>query len=265
MMLNTKETFEKIKQSRPIQECLNTIPTNDFHETIWFIYYMFFAIHNPKMEEYIQKKLNTVATIATTATAIAITNDNQQQRQQAQRDIIKNMIKRRHHTSEIVFRLYTHAYTNQGSVTRIYPKYKDDISKQMIKSYQMNNLRTTAVLLRRITTKTTFDHHDTSSSSPLKSFLDYVITTAQTVPSASTSSAVLNKINNHISYTQKDIIILALMCYMKLHEDDINKKNIFIAATEEDDEPSPATAIATAANEPERSCYYDEKYKYLYT
>jgi len=262
MMLNTKETFEKIKQSRPIQECLNTIPTNDFHETIWFIYYMFFAIHNPKMEEYIQKKLNTVATTAT-----AITNDNQQQRQQAQRDIIKNMIKRRHHTSEIVFQLYTHAYTNQGSVTRIYPKYKYDISKQMIKSYQTNNLMTTAVLLRRITAKTTFDHHDTSSSSPLKSFLDYVITTAQTVPSASTTSAVLNKINNHISYAQKDIIILALMCYMKLHEDDINKKNIFIAATEEDDEPSPATATATAtvANEPERSCSYDEKYKYLYT
>lgn len=261
-MLNSKEIFEKIKQSRQIQECLNTIPTNDFHETIWFIYYMFFAIHNPKMEEYIQKKLNTVATIATTATAI--TNDDQQ-RQQARRDIIKNMIKRRHHTSEIVFRLYTHAYINQGSVTHIYPKYKDDISKQMIKSYQMNNLRTTAVLLRRITTKTTFDHDNTSSSSPLKSFLDYVITTAQTAPSASTSLAVLNKINNHISYAQKDIIILALMCYMKLHEDDINKKNIFIAATEEDDEPYQTPAVAIAANEPERSFSYDEKYKYLYT
>lgn len=259
-MLNTKETFEKIKQSRPIQECLNMIQPIHFHETIWFIYYMFFAIHNPKMEEYIQKKLNTVATTAT-----AITNDDHQ-RQQARRDIIKNMIKRRHHTSEIVFRLYTHAYTNQGSVTHIYPNYKSDISKQMIKSYQTNNLRTTAVLLRRITSKTTFDHHDTSSST-LISFLDYVITTAQTAPSASTSLAVLNKINNHISYAQKDIIILALMCYMKLHEDDINKKNIFIAATEEDDEPYkfPATATATAANEPERSFYYDEKYKYLYT
>jgi hypothetical protein len=260
-MLNTKETFEKIKQSRPIQECLNMIQPIHFHETIWFIYYMFFAIHNPKMEEYIQKKLNTVATIATTATAI--TNDNHQ-RQQAWRDIIKNMIKRRHHTSEIVFRLYTHAYTNQGSVTHIYPNYKYDISKQMIKSYQTNNLRTTAVLLRRITSKTTFDHHDTSSST-LISFLDYVITTAQTAPSASTSLAVLNKINNHISYAQKDIIILALMCYMKLHEDDINKKNIFIAATEEDDEPYQIPATATAANEPERSFSYDEKYKYLYT
>jgi len=254
-MLNTKETFEKIKQSSPIQECLNTIPTNDFHESIWFIYYMFFAIHNPKMEEYIQKKLNTAA---------ASTKDDQQ-RHQAHRDIIKNMIKRRHHTSEIVFKLYTHAYTNQGSVTRIYPKYKYDISKQMIMSYQSNHLKTTSVLLRRATTIA--DVH----ASPVTSFLEYVITTAQTVPSASTPHAVLHKINNHISYARKDIIILALMCYMKLHEDDINKKNIFIAATEEDDLPNQmplatATATATAAaNEPERSFSYDEKYKYLYT
>jgi hypothetical protein len=214
------------------------------------------------MEEYIQKKLNT----ATAASAAATNHD--QQRHQAQRDIIKNMIKRRNHTSEIVFQLYTHAYTNNGSVTHIYPKYKYEISKQMIMSYQTNHLKTTTVLLRRAITKTTFDHHDTSSSSPLKSFLDYVITTAQTVPSACTSSAVLNKINNHISYARKDIIILALMCYMKLHEDDINKKNIFIAATEEDDVPyqtSPATATVTAANELERSFSYDEKYKYLYT
>lgn len=251
-MLNTKETFEKIKQNRPIQECLNTIPTTEFHEAIWFIYYMFFAIHNPKMEEYIQKKLN----IAATATAIS----DQQQQQQARRDIIKNMIKRRHHTSDIVFQLYTHAYINQGSVTRIYPKYKYDISKQMIISYQTNHLKTTAVLLRRATTIA--DDH----ASPVTSFLEYVITTAPTISSASTPQAVLNKINNHISYARKDIIILALMCYMKLHEDDINKKNIFIAATEEDDAPNQTSPpSATAANEPERSFEYDEKYKYLYT
>jgi hypothetical protein len=55
-----EKTFQKIKQNRPIQECLNTIPTgssDNIADTIWFIYYMFFAIHNPKMEEYIQKKL----------------------------------------------------------------------------------------------------------------------------------------------------------------------------------------------------------------
>jgi len=230
------ETFKKIKQNRPIQECLNTIPSTDPAETIWFIYYMFFAIHNPKMEEYIQKKLAK--------------SNNTQHHAQAFRDIMKNMIKRRHHTSEIVYRLYTHAYANNGGVTHIYPKYKDDISKQLIKSYQSNHLKTTAVLLRR----------SAATATPLSDFIEYIITTVPTIASASSATAILHKINHHISYTRKDIIILALMCYMKIDEDDINKKNIFIAATEEDD-----ATTATDATEPERSFDYDEKYKYLYT
>ena len=63
------ELFSKIKQNRSIQECLNinaqplaSAPvqaTTDPNEQIWFIYYMFFAIHNPKMEDYIQKKNRT--------------------------------------------------------------------------------------------------------------------------------------------------------------------------------------------------------------
>jgi len=240
-MLNFNETFEQIKKNRPIQECLNTIPPTAFHETIWFIYYMFFAIHNPKMEEYIQKKLNTAT-------------------EQARRDIIKNMITRRHHTSKLVFQLYTHAYTNKGSVTYIYPKDKETISNQMIKSYQSNRLKTTAVLLRRATSA--------SASASVTTFIEHVITTAPTIPSASTASSVLNKINNHISYERKDIILLALMCHMKLEEEDINMKNIFIAATEDDDNTLPPE-MSTAAIEPEQSSPssspYDEKYKYLYT
>mgnify|MGYP003350944471 CR=1 FL=1 len=200
------------------------------------MYYMFFAIHNPKMEEYIQKKLTTT------------TNKEEQSR----RDIIKNMIKRRHYTSEIVFQLYTHAYTNNGGVTRIYPKYKQDISKQLIKSYQTNHLKTTAVLLRR----TINDHnHD-----KLSSFLEYVIATTPTIKSASSPSAVIHRINNNISYTRKDIIILALICHMKLDEEDINKKNIFFAATEEDNAPDTTptpTPTPTAANEHEQSLFYE--------
>jgi hypothetical protein len=63
---------------------------------------------------------------------------------------------------------------------------------------------------------------------------------------------------------------------MKIDEDDINKKNIFIAATEEDDYTN---STANAAIELEQSLNpasvsasmysactnYDEKYKYLYT
>ena len=47
--------FAKIIQNRPLKECLNTAVTIT-SDHLWFIYYMFFAIHNPKMEEYIQKK-----------------------------------------------------------------------------------------------------------------------------------------------------------------------------------------------------------------
>jgi hypothetical protein len=163
---------------------------------------MFFAIHNPKMEDYMQKKTQ----------------------QQNTRDIIKNMIKRRHYTSTIVFQLYTYAYTNEGNVSVIYPKDKDNIANQLIKSFQSNHLKTTAVLLRKA-----------APAPALAAFIEYIMTT-QPVVSTAASASVMNKINNHISYHRKDIIILALTCYMKIDEEDINKKNIFIAATEEESE-----------------------------
>ena len=240
--------FAKIIQNRPLKECLNTtVAITSNH--LWFIYYMFFAIHNPKMEDYIQKKTNAIqepepeSGIISTAPATA--------------DIIKNMIKRRHYTSTIVFRLYTHAYTNNGNVTHIYPKYKNG-ADGLIKSFQSNHLKTTAVHIRRTS----------AASAVILEFLAYIITSAPTTPASSTAIAVLHKINNHIHYKRKDIIILALVCYMKIHEADINTKNIFIAATQEE---LATTATAAASTELEISSLpipipipYDEKYKYLY-
>jgi hypothetical protein len=233
----SQDLFSKIKRNRPVQECLNanaqcTITT----EHLWFIFYAFFAIHNPKMEDYMQKKTE----------------------KQHIPDILKNMLKRRNHTSTIVFQLYTHAYTNQGNVSVIYPKYKNDITKQLIKSHQTNNLKTTAVLLRKTSA--------TSANPALREFIDYLITTQPISRKITTSAHILDKINNDIHYQCKDIIILALACYMKIDEEDINTKNIFIAVTPEE-LTTTATATATAANEPEipSISQYDEKYKYLYT
>lgn len=245
--------FAKIIQNRTLKECLNTaVAITSNH--LWFIYYMFFAIHNPKMEDYIQKKTNAIpepesGIISAAASAAAAA------------DIIKNMIKRRHYTSTIVFRLYTHAYTNNGNVTHIYPKYKNG-GDGLIKSFQSNHLKTTAVHIRR-----TFV--SAAASTAVLEFLAYIITSAPTTPSSSTAIAVLHKINNHIHYKRKDIIILALVCYMKIHEADINTKNIFIAATPEELITATATATATASTELEKSSLpipipYDEKYKYLY-
>ena len=238
------ELFSKVCQNRSIHECLQTNAHASPHsltEQLWFIYYMFFAIHNPKMEDYIQKKTQ----------------------QQNTRDIIKNMIKRRHFTSDIVFQLYTYAYTNQGNVSVIYPKDKDNIANQLIKSFQSNHLKTTAVLLRRAAAPVP------APAPTLSVFIDYIMTTQPVTATASASATVINKINNHISYRRKDIIILALTCYMKIDEEDINKKNIFIAATDEEcgeqtqepcDEPLPHPP---SPPHPPPSPY-NAKYKYLY-
>ena len=233
------ELFSKVCQNRSIHECLQTNAHAAPHaltEQLWFIYYMFFAIHNPKMEDYIQKKT--------------------QESQQNTRDIIKNMIKRRHFTSDIVFQLYTYAYTNQGNVSVIYPKDKDNIANQLIKSFQSNHLKTTAVLLRRA-----------APAPALAAFIEYIMTT-QPVTASAASAAVINKINNHISYRRKDIIILALTCYMKIDEEDINKKGIFIAATDEEreeprDERREQTPHPPSPPHPPPSPY-NAKYKYLY-
>jgi len=262
-----EELYKKIKENKSIQECLNnaaaaatatTETDTDIYEPLWFVYYMFFAIHNPKMEDYIQKK-------SAAATAV--------EKKRNPVDIIKNLLKRRNYTSTIVFELYTHTYTNEGNVTHIYPKYKNNIAAQMIKSFQDNHLKTTAVLLKRqwgvgaaAATATTTAATATVTAA-VSEFAEYIITTQPTIIQPATAmphysnevpvlpakagelsvaSIVggrippLNKLIHDINYKRKDLIFLALVCYMKVDEDDINKKNIFISAT--DEEVKDATA-----------------------
>lgn len=227
-----EELYKKIKENKSIQECLNIAAAAaragaaaadttdsvidiyeplwfDIYEPLWFVYYMFFAIHNPKMEGYIQKK---------STDAVGRARNPQ--------DIIKNMLNRRNYTSTIVFQLYTHAYTNKGTVTHIYPKYKGNI---LIKSFKENHLKTTAVLLKRQQQQQSGE----TAPAAVSTFLEYVITTQPIIPALSGRIPPLNKIEN-INYKRKDLIILALVCYMKVDEDDINKKNIFISATDEE-------------------------------
>jgi len=225
---NCEALYKKIQENKSVQECLNTAATAaaaaatagattdsviDIYEPLWFVYYMFFAIHNPKMEGYIQKK-----------------STDAEGRARNPQDIIKNLLQRRKYTSTIVFQLYTHAYTNKGTVTHIYPKYKNNI---LIKSFRENHLKTTAVLLRRECAAAAIEQ----TTATLTEFLEYIITTQPTIirPHAThAADTVIHRINNDINYKRKDLIILALVCYMKVDEGDINKKNIFITATAEE-------------------------------
>jgi hypothetical protein len=214
-----EKLYKEIQENKSIKECLNTAAAAatsttdtaaDIYEPLWFVYYMFFAIHNPKMEEYIQKKSAAAATAA--------------EKERNPVDIIKNMLKRRKYTSTIVYELYTHAYTNEGNVTYIYPKYKNNI---LIKSFKNNHLKTTAVLLRRQQQQQQHCGETAATPAALSTFLDYVITTQTIVPAVSGRIPLLRKIEN-INYKRKDLIILALVCYMKVDEYDNKKKNIFI-------------------------------------
>lgn len=224
-----EDLFSKIRQNRPIQECLNAVTEN--YDTIWFVYYMFFAIHNPKMEEYINKKASTASSAAT---AIA--------------SIIKNMIKRRHYTSTIVYQLYTHAYINNGNVTHIYPKYKES-HEILIKSYESNHLKTTAVHIRKAYATAT-----TVPPASVSALLEHIIAEA---------SAAGGRTPPHIQYKHKDIILLALICHMKIDEEDINTKSIFIAATPEDFATPPATTPLAQYEHETSTSPYDIKYKHL--
>lgn len=267
-----EEIYNRIRNNRPILECLNkinalvattaaaatTVPTAPMSvfEPLWFIYYMFFAIHNPKMEDYIQGKTNTT---------------------QGAANIIKNMIKRRNHTSSIVYMLYTYAYTNNGSPTYVYPKDKDNLSKQIMKSYQSNHLKTTAVHIRRAAASASAVI-DTNIHRDVIEYIQSASASAST--SASAASALLPEYKsnpepileriNKIKYHRKDIIFLALLCYMKIDEEDINQKNIFIAVTNDElqcdpQSPPPSPPSPPQSQSQSDSDSYTKKYEYLYT
>lgn len=252
---NCEDLFSKIKQKRTIQECLNAATASasiDPYEPIWFVYYMFFAIHNPKMEEYINKK----ASISSTDTASDIAS------------VLKNMIKRSQYTSTIVYQLYTHAYTNNGNVTHVYPKYKEP-REIIIKSYVSNHLKTTAVHIRRAFASSTIPT-PIPIPTTVYALLEHIVATA-TTPLAHTTNTpdlILQKIN-HIQYKRKDIILLALVCHMKIDNEDVNTKSIFISATPDDIIATTATTATTTTAQPEPEALalssYDIKYKYLYT
>lgn len=191
---------------------------------------MYFAIHNPKLEEYINMK-----------------HTDKDSHDIGAANILKNMIRRRTNTSTLVFQLYMYANIHKGAVTYIYP------SSSILKSLATTHLKTAAVVIHKIQTK--------SGISGIKSiYTDYVESIASIASTASIAS--IARLSN-IKYTRKDIILLALVCYMKIDEMDINTKGIFISATKEEIMTSASAPTSAPASAPASA--HDEKYKYLLT
>jgi hypothetical protein len=235
---NCELLFQDIRENQPLKLCIDRWHnTRGDHqhplESLWFIYYMFFAIHNPKLEEYINIKHVATATHASSAA-----------------NILKNMIRRRAYTSTLVFQLYRYANINKRAVTYIYP------SAPIIKSLTTSHLKTAAVVIHKIHTGAHAQAHTATIESL---YSDYVDTIETRAPPASETKSRLS----HIKYARKDIILLSLVCYMKIEESDINAKGIFISATNDEITAlvaTPSTSTLTSTPRP-----YDEKYKYLLT
>lgn len=199
---------------------------------------MYFAIHNPKLEEYINMK-HAAATAAAADEAAAA-------------NILKNMIRRRANTSTLVFKLYIYANIQKGAVTYIYPAHtRASASTAILKSLTSTHLKTAAAVIHKLQT----DQRISIESV----YNDYVAATAATPPA--TTVAPSTRLST-IKYSRKDIIFLALVCYMKIDEIDINIKGIFISATKEEIMASPPSPTPSPSPSPSP---YDEKYKYLLT
>lgn len=199
---------------------------------------MYFAIHNPKLEEYINMK-NTSTTNSNEETEYA--------------NILKNMIRRRANTSTLVFQLYMYANIQKGAVTYIYPSSASSSASSsnppvsILKSLASSHLKTAAAVIHKL---------QTDNRISIETIYAVYIANLG-IPYSSPS-----KLSN-IKYKRKDIIFLALVCYMKIDEIDINTKGIFIAATKEE-----IAATETAATTPHTTTptpNYDQKYKYLLT
>ena len=180
------------------------------------------------------------------ATATATATATAEAAEAAAANILKNMIRRRANTSTLVFQLYIYANIQKGAVTYIYPA-----SASLLKSLTSTHLKTAAAVIHKL--------HTDQRISIESVYNDYVAATAH--PRHNTSTKLSN-----IKYSRKDIVLLALVCYMKIDEIDINIKGIFISATKEEIMASPPPPIPpTPPTPPTPPSPYDEKYKYLLT
>jgi len=270
---NLKNEIQQTTPSSPasLQRCLDVLNScviqpqtdkesqspspKDWFEPLWFIYYMFFAIHNPKLEEYINRKYESTNISSSTST-------KEKQRhiltpKIAASHVLKNMIRRRESTSTIVYQLFEYANIKNGKATYVYPSKQSTLMQKqhqsiassqtsqndparhvantIIKSFCAGHLKTTAVHICKLRKSIRPD----DIHIVYRLYIDSLVENQQ---SAICADEITEKIYK-IQYHRKDIIFLALVAYMHMKEDDINIRAVFISLTEEE------TALVNDAKE----------------
>ena len=286
---DTTTTVSALEPSPPQSPSVMVLTADNYFEPLWFVYYMFFAIHNPKLEEYINRKHSS-------------NQKPQQPAAIAAAHILKNMIRRRKSTSNLVYTLFDYAFLKNQKVTRIYktrqsekesttsttnPEKMSQTSQnqrnQLMKSHQAGHLKTTAAIIKQLYEKSPSSNDESDLITGYRSFIEYLTATTPATATSTTTAITLYTSNvdnicekmNKNKYRRKDIIFLALAIYMKIQEDDIITQSMFISLTEEEtilmnaemktmededyaEEEGSSIKLVEATNN-----QYDEKYKYL--
>lgn len=264
---NLKNEIQQTTPSSPasLQRCLDVLNScviqlqndkesqspspKDWFEPLWFVYYMFFAIHNPKLEEYINRKYES--------TNISSSTSSKEKPRQlltpkiAAAHVLKNMIRRRESTSTIVYQLFEYANIKNGKATYVYPSKQyilmqkqqhsiatpqtsqnvpnitaQNIANTIIKSFRAGHLKTTAVQICKLKKSICPDNIHIV----YRLYIDSIVENQQSAICADEICEKMNKIRYH----RKDIIFLALVAYMHMNEDDINIRAVFISLSEEE-------------------------------
>jgi hypothetical protein len=250
---------------------------------------MFFAIHNPKLEEYINRKYKKATSSAVSSSAKNNrdgddhnhTHHNPPNPAIEAAHILKNMIRCRTATSNIVYDLFNYAFIQQQPVTHLYRSQTSTLQStsqktsqtsqsyifQIIRSHQSGHLKTTASRIKQLY-KT--PDAETTDYDAYRSFIEYIMSTQSPALCTTNINEICDKMKK-MNYKRKDIIFLAVVTYMKIHDDNINKQTIFISLTDEETKMvTENTAIDTATdtatdtdNTTPQKGEYDNSYQYL--
>lgn len=212
-------------------EWITSTTTDEASEQIWKIYYDFYSIKNPKIERYIQRKINSIKKQS---------NATEQQKQFA--NIIKNLLVSDSSCDVFILRQYIQ---NNPFTTVIYkgrrPKWCKNFDKEYVNlliSINKRNWYNICFFLNTLHKKES--EHIYGDEPVQRDVIDdlhnVIITYFQSVEEMSINMDFVFKKWADISYCDKKHLLLAIIVYLLKPEMEINtEKKMFVSITKKEE------------------------------
>jgi len=194
-------------------EWISSINLDIAKEEIWKIYYDFYAILYPKMENYIQKKIEKCFKQSQSEAILTLSS------------IIKNFIIRDSDSSVFTIRQYFIKYPTSSKIYRgRRPKWLDKFDK----SYH--------ILLLSLHKKDfkNFYYFLKSSNQQIDDIHQNILTYYSTVVNISINTEIANQKWMSNMYNDKKHLLLVIVCYLNRDESSINLRKMFVSTTKEE-------------------------------